>query len=452
MRELLFFSFLCFLVFVFLFWLEAGFLALLLALFLASFIAQLWVGHGFFYPFFLLAVLIPLFPDVGIYVLERNLNWFDCLFLLIALWHLAHLFRRSHRRWDTVLSGSAIFLLILLLLVFRSPDKAVSARDYISYLVNFFLVYWLMDDFSEADIQLFTVGSLLSSILVTMVALYQKVNNFSFATVEDGASTIRLGVPGTFSDSLILSMYAGFMIILAVMALSRCRHNGWRLVFIFSIVTNLISLRLALSRNGMFIVGVSIFFLLCFRFLSWIKNRRQAWRIPLVLCFGPVLLSIGILLLPNDVYYRISSVFYLYSGSTDPTIQYNIRSTLGRFENYREALRLFVRHPVEGVGLGMYRHVTKFDDADGFYHGLAAETGLLGVFGFCFFLIGVFRFIYQKFPKKEAVERFYAEIFTSLVIALFLVSFFEPVFKVQVMSFYFFFYLHNFGRSLSGGN
>jgi O-antigen ligase len=444
-KEILFFLLLPLLVFFFLFFIEAGFFAAIMGLFAATFAMQLWAGRSFFYPFLLLSVLIPLFPDVGISFMERNLNWFDCLFLLIALWHLAHLFQKlSHRKWDYVLSGSAIFLIILLLLVFRSPDQAIAARDYISYMVNFFLVYWVMDDFTEADICLFTTGGLLSSFLVSLVALYQKMNNFTFASAEDGAVSIRLGVPGTFNDSLILSMYAGFMIMLALMAFSRYKHTGLRLIFGLCLLANFLSLRLALSRNGMFIVGVSVFFLLCFRFASWLRNRKKAWRIPLVLCFGPLILSFGLFLLPTDVYYRITSVLYLYSGSTDPVIQYNIRSTLGRFENYREALRLFVQNPVEGVGLGMYRHVTKFEDADGFYPGLVAETGLIGVTGFCFFAAGVLLLLYGNFPEKDSRLRFYAEIFVSVVIALFLVSFFEPVFKVQVMSFYFFFYLRTF--------
>lgn len=161
----------------------------------------------------------------------------------------------------------------------------------------------------------------------------------------------------------------------------------------------------------------------------------------MVLVFSPMAVWMGVLALPNDLYFRITSVFYLFVRSDNAVILYNIRSTLGRFENYKEALKLFVANPVQGIGLGMYPHLTRFDDADGFYTGLLAETGIVGALGFLVFMTFVLVKIHKSLGQMQGEQRLAWQWFAALVGALLLVSFFEPVFKIQVMSFYFFFLL-----------
>jgi O-antigen ligase len=283
------------------------------------------------------------------------------------------------------------------------------------------------------------------------VALWQKLNDFTFPDVLDGEVTIRLGVPGTFEDSLVLSMFSGTMILLVIMGWVRFNHTGFRILCVLSGLINLLSLKLALSRNGIFLLGVAFLIFLLIRFTSWAKDRQSAMKIPLTILGIPLCLGLGLKLLPQDIYYRIVSAFYLFSGSNDPVILYNIRSTLGRLENYREAVKVFLENPFEGIGLGLYPVLTRFEDADGFYTGLLAETGLIGAvaflcFAFCVILLVLnslrrFGNLSQKGGDYDHRRRIFYELFCGMVGAYFLTSFFEPVFKVQIMSFLFFFLL-----------
>lgn|GEM_PF-1132458 len=420
----------------------SGPLLVLTGCFLALFLPFLWIGKGRFFLFLFLGVFIPLFPTVGIEIGGRILNWFDLFLLVFVLWNGLHFFNDEVRsRLDLVSLGSLLFLGFLLWSVFRSPDPVISARDYISYGVNFFLVYWIASRFSEVEMENYYWGIFLSSIVVFLVAAFQKINGFTFPTVEDGEVTIRLGVPGTFDDSLVLSMYAGIMAIFCLMAILRYQ-SSIRLLAWVCFFLNLVSLRFSLSRNGMFILAVALLCFLFFRFMDWMRDRRRATAIPVMLFALPVFGLATLKVLPADVYHRIVSILYLFQGSNDQVILYNIRSTLGRFENYKMALKMFLEEPIEGIGLGMYPVLTKFHDADGFYPGLLAETGLIGCAGFLLFVLCLGIALYRSYKasrKEMSSSQLYSfQLFCSLTIALLAVSFFEPVFKVQWVSFTFF--------------
>ena len=120
-------------------------------------------------------------------------------------------------------------------------------------------------------------------------------------------------------------------------------------------------------------------------------------------------------------------------------------------ENYKAAIKIFLDNPVEGIGLGLYPVVTKFHDADGFYTGLLAETGIVGslsflVFAFCFISFVNARIKIFSTNTKIGINEchgmmLFYQLYFSLIIALFLVSLFEPIFKIQIMTFYIFYLL-----------
>lgn len=440
-----------------------GVFGVLVAFFLAFFLPHLWSGRAKFSLFFFLAVFMPLFPIQGFEIWGRNLDWFDALMVMVGFWNLTHAFSTKQRdRWDPVLVSSSIFLCILLMLSIRSPQPEISFRDLISYFVNFFLTYWIMERFSSQQLLRFLQGLFLSSCVVSLVAFWQKFNDFSFPDVADGEVTIRLGVPGTFEDSLVLSMYSGTMLVLVMMGWFRYKDSHFRILCLLTGFANLLSLRLALSRNGIFLLGAALLCFLLIRFYSWAKDRKSAMKIPLVVLGLPVGGWLGLHLLPQDIYYRIVSAFYLFSGSNDPVILYNIRSTLGRFENYKEAVKIFLENPWEGIGLGLYPVLTRFDDADGFYTGLLAETGLSGSIGFLIFALcvlivvirslKVFWGISEGWNSQNSGIRIFYELFAGLCFGYFLTSFFEPVFKVQIMSFLFFFFLRMMSLEAEGSS
>ena len=426
-------------------------LTIVFAVFVCLLQAQLWSGNLRAFLYLLLGAGMPLFPDVGIDVGGRVLNWFDFLFLIFGSWNLFNFFQQDGRpKLDRVMIASIFFLSVLLILAMRSQLIIISLREWISYVVNFFLTYWIIQSPSAKDLKPFIIAVLGGSLIVNLTAAWQKYNGFRFPSVIDGEVSIRLGVPGTFEDSLLLSMYAGFMAVLALMG--AIRFQGLTRYFCWvSLAINLVTLNLALSRNGIFILAVSLCFFMFFRFLEWLRSWRDAVRIP-ILILGLPIFSLGILvILPRDVYYRITSIFHLFSGTSDPVILYNIRSTLGRLENYKAAIKIFLDHPIEGIGLGLYPVMTKFHDADGFYTGLLAETGLVGSIGFLIFAVAFISFVYIRLKRlavrdKLKTNRYcrvliFYQLYFSLVIALFLVSLFEPIFKIQIMTFYIFYML-----------
>ena len=424
---------------------------LIFILIICILLAQLWSGNLRAFLYLFLGIGMPLFPDVGIDLGGRILNWFDFLFLIFGSWNLFNFLKQDRRpKLDRVIIASIFFLSVLLLLAMRSQIIVISLREWISYVVNFFLTYWIIQNPSARDLKPFIIVVLGGSYFVSLTAAWQKYNGFHFPDIVDGEVSIRLGVPGTFEDSLLLSMYAGFMAILALMG--ACRYIGLLRCYCWiSFAVNLITLNLALSRNGIFILVVSICFFILFRFLEWLRNWRKAIRIPILILGFPIF-SLGlILILPRDIYHRITSIFYLFSGTSDPVILYNIRSTLGRLENYKAAINIFLDHPVEGIGLGLYPILTKFHDADGFYTGLLAETGLVGSLSFLVFAAAFISFVYSRlniFVDRRGFEAnqynrvlIFYQLYFSLVIALFLVSLFEPIFKIQIMTFYIFYIL-----------
>ena len=197
-------------------------LALTFSVVFGLFQANLWSRNLRSFLYLILGFGMPILPDLGFVVATRTLNWFDLIFIIFGAWGLLHYFSsKSSYKLDKVSFSGLIFLLILLCLVFRSPMFAISLREWVSYLVNFFLTYWIIQNLDKKDLKPFLITVLSASVLVCIVALWQNWNGFRFPTVIDGEVSIRLGVPGTFNDSLILSMYAGFMTILSLMGVFR---------------------------------------------------------------------------------------------------------------------------------------------------------------------------------------------------------------------------------------
>ena len=426
-------------------------LTFIILLTMCLFWAQLWANNLRAFVYLLLGLGMPLFPDVGINLGGRVLNWFDFIFLIFGFWNLFNFVKHCDRsKLDRVILASIFFLSVLLVLVLRSQMITVSFREWISYVVNFFLTYWIIQNVCVRDLKPFLIAVLGASYIVNLMAIWQKYNGFRFPSVIDGEVSIRLGVPGTFEDSLLLSMYAGFMGVLALMGF--LRFKGLMRSFCgISFLVNLITLNLALSRNGIFILIVSLCIFLFLRFIDWLQSWRDAVKIPIVILSFPIFCFGALIVLPRDIYHRITSIFYLFSGTSDPVILYNIRSTLGRLENYKAAIKIFLDNMVEGIGLGLYPVVTKFHDADGFYTGLLAETGIVGSLSFLVFAFCFISFVYARIKifstntkiginECHGMMLFY-QLYFSLIIALFLVSLFEPIFKIQIMTFYIFYLL-----------
>ena len=85
-------------------------LTLIIALAMVLLLAQLWSGNVRAFVYLLLGVGMPLFPDVGIHLGGRVLNWFDFIFLVFGSWNLFNFFKHDDRpKLDRVILASIFF-------------------------------------------------------------------------------------------------------------------------------------------------------------------------------------------------------------------------------------------------------------------------------------------------------------------------------------------------------
>jgi O-antigen ligase len=165
--------------------------------------------------------------------------------------------------------------------------------------------------------------------------------------------------------------------------------------------------------------------------MGWGLIRLGLKRPILTLVLGSFVALVLSLTIPPTVWARLSGIEKLTSTSTiaeaDPE-----GSAEERFEIQRTAWRIFVDHPIFGVGFGMYRRANaKYapslgeKDTHNTYLNLAAETGLPGLILWSTLAFSVLRYAYRVrkkvLPGHGAAPQAWLEraIFGYLVAAIF---------------------------------
>ncbi|HTY04672.1 MAG TPA: O-antigen ligase family protein [Rhodocyclaceae bacterium] len=165
--------------------------------------------------------------------------------------------------------------------------------------------------------------------------------------------------------------------------------------------------------------------------MGWGLGRLGLKRPILTLLLGGVVALVLSMTIPPAVWERLSGIEKLTSTSTiaeaDPE-----GSAEERFEIQQTAWRIFVGHPIFGVGFGMYRQVNaKYapslgeKDTHNTYLNLAAETGLPGLILWISLVVSVLLFAYrvrkQAAPDEVAEPQAWVEraLFGYLVAAMF---------------------------------
>ncbi len=139
----------------------------------------------------------------------------------------------------------------------------------------------------------------------------------------------------------------------------------------------------------------------------------------------------GALLVPDAYWERMITMFT--QSSTDPTMG-------RRWDSYRIGLQLFRNHWLLGLGPGNFlaQYMApefRFDRGAvpsvlfNLYLSVATQTGVLGLFTFAAFIGSAFRelrFVQRSFADAETSLRQIAEILEAVLVALLLISLFEP--------------------------
>ncbi len=401
--------------------------------------------------FLFLAFFMPLFPEAGVEILGRRLNWFDWVLLGLALRLIVRpLSLETLIRLDAIQKGAILYLGILFLLALQSGRPAISIGEWISHAVNLGLTLFIAEGFSKKADQRMGAALASATIVAALVGLWQKINGYVFAATKDGESTIRVGVPGTFEDSLLLGMFAAASGLLMLRRLRLEPHPAHRVLLCCGLGASVLALRLSLTRTGMFMFAIGIAVMGLLMLSRWLSDRRKAIVIPALLVAIPLFSTLSLSFMPEEVKNRVLSVIALLSRDPDPVLSYSIRSTLGRLENYRHAVRTFSENPATGMGLGLYKHLTRFEDTDGFWPGMLAETGLAGLIPFFFFLYLILKKIFVLLKKASPRMRPSAEVLAGFFFAMLAGALVEPTYKIQCLSFLFFYLLRQTQRDIEG--
>ncbi len=190
---------------------------------------------------------------------------------------------------------------------------------------------------------------------------------------------------------------SGYFLLVGSVAVGMALHSRSRLMRWFCYGTvglALVPFLFTRSRGGYLGLLVTYGAFLCY--------GKQRWRIFFGGCVVLAMIAIGWVKLPKSVVERIR---YTFSGGTQQGIeQYDVGglpldpSTSARIESYKFAFKVWLRHPILGVGVTGTRFI------DGQYFRLLAETGAFGLGAFVYLLwsiYGALAIVYRRSPDDS---------------------------------------------------
>ena len=203
-----------------------------------------------------------------------------------------------------------------------------------------------------------------------------------------------LRVYGSFGQP---NPYAGYINIALSIALAITVLGGsWKSRTCAGIATLLLLVAEALtqSRGGEIAIGAAIILIVSLG----IVQLRPLFRLAIIAVIGAI--EAGLMgLLPESLFTPVLKILGLTNFSFSAPSQADF-STAERLAHWIAGLRMFWAHPILGVGIGNYPdsyplyYVTIFVNPLGHAHNylinIAAETGIIGLIVYLFFLISIF--------------------------------------------------------------
>lgn len=241
-----------------------------------------------------------------------------------------------------------------------------------TYLI-FFLVVFVVNSIPRVRQLLFVLEACGS-----FMALYA---SYQIATGQGFEVQGRLILPGLSGDPNDRALVMVFLAPLALFSLFETRSKVMKAVYVFFIATYLLGIVQSLSRGGMLgFVAVSGYFLL--------RMFRERKKLALFLIVTGL---VGVTLLSERVITRFQSIF---EHELD-----EVNTIEARTEILKRGIALMLRHPVFGVGAGVF-HVAYGESLEGSGRWMAphnsliqvgAETGLLGLTAYLLLCWTVYR-------------------------------------------------------------
>lgn len=320
------------------------------------------------------------------------------LAVLLLLW-LGEMSRRHDfqvRLYPSVMLPALLFFTLALVSASVAQEPRLSfyqLTEFIKGLLIFFCLSNCVRD--QIDLRWTLAGLLVAVLFECSLGLYQSIAGkpFGLAMIGDSDLAIRqmlgerlvIRPTGTFWHTNALSMYLGMtMPVIAGLILAPSKRSA-KLIAAVVILVGLVTLAYTLSRGAW--IGVCLAGILLLAF-----GLRKKVILPLHVVLGLIAVSVMVILLnlimEGALFRRLTG----YDGGSAQT----------RIPLMRGALAVVADHPLFGSGLNNYAGTIQLYDSSGEFtqfgtlpvvHNVfllfAAETGLLGLGAFLWFLIAL---------------------------------------------------------------
>jgi O-antigen ligase len=302
-----------------------------------------------------------------------------------------------------------VFYLAIGLSIFSSPalwQKSFSAW-FFKWGEGVFLFYFAQIFLNKKDIKKLVYVFIVSSFLICINGLYQKVTGLGFIRGYSMAKGVSfLAIRSTFShyNGFATSLTANFFI--TVGAIIKAKKLLLRIIFFILILLIFINLLLTYSRGA----WLSLIFVNLFLVLFVSNNKQKTFFFILVMFFGISIFSIPFL--------RERVLFIMQSGGD-----------ADRFKVWQIAINMFKDSPIFGRGIGLFMHYfSQYDPGELYitqyahncYLQILAETGIVGIVFFVWFLIEILKQSFKYFVVKfDAILLGFASAFGAYLIHMF---------------------------------
>lgn len=321
--------------------------------------------------------IIDIVIEYGLYCLVffiptsiSGINIFSGLLFIIYIIRL--IYKQDQDLWKSKLSKFLLlFAVVSLLSVFWANDKYRTIRFFVSPLLKYLLIYYLIINYITTEKKFKKIFKIywLSHIISAGYAIY----NYYFLGIKRTSGFTHN--PNRLGAIMMMFIIVNFSIALF-------KENGFktRLISISGIVIGFLALFSTASRGALIGLILSLFV------ISILKD----WKILIYLLIGLLILGMFI-----PEYYK-NRIFKLTDLESN-----NVKS---RIAMYKAGIDLFRQNPILGIGLNNVRTVydtydlNEFDDFGGNHRNLhnlfiniLVELGIIGFFVFVMILINIFK-------------------------------------------------------------
>ncbi|MGA2775482.1 MAG: O-antigen ligase family protein [Candidatus Omnitrophota bacterium] len=302
-----------------------------------------------------------------------------------------------------------IFVLANLISVIFSTHFGLSLRGFLGKELKFIIIFFMLVECVNSRRRL---KALLSTIVASIILLIvdSAVQYYSGKDFLRGHAWARLTASFTTANGFAAWLIVIIPLFLGLLFAPKIISKRVKFILYPLLGALLICLLMTYARGGWlgFIIGFSLMAGYVF------KNFKLKIKI-LCLFLSAGLLAI-FLILPQPIQDKVKAIGRVKFRSSE-TVNVRIKSTLKteegstpiRFNLWKESLRIIREYPLTGCGLNTYSKVARnyqsFWFGGGYPHNsylhMAAETGLLGLFAFFWFLFSFFRAGFRYFKKTK---------------------------------------------------